>query len=98
MSIQINYHSSIRIEDKAVMYFDPWKIEGEPHDADIIFVTHTHYDHFSPDDIVLIHDDIRRNVVSEMLLTCFGTEPVQTYISVLVRLMDALCNVGYGSP
>lgn len=54
MSIQINYHSSIRIEDKAVMYFDPWKIEGEPHDADIIFVTHTHYDHFSPEDILKI--------------------------------------------
>ena len=54
MNIQINCHSSIRIEDKKIMYFDPWKITGEPHDADIIFITHTHFDHFSPEDIMKI--------------------------------------------
>jgi L-ascorbate metabolism protein UlaG (beta-lactamase superfamily) len=39
-------HASIRIEDSKVIYFDPFSIEGEPHDADIIFVTHIHSDHF----------------------------------------------------
>ncbi len=50
--ITVNIHSSIRIQsDTAVIRIDPFKIEGEPHDADIIFITHDHYDHYSPEDI-----------------------------------------------
>lgn len=49
--ISINARSSIRIEGTKVIYFDPFKITEEKHDADIIFVTHEHYDHFSPEDI-----------------------------------------------
>lgn len=49
--ISINARSSIRIEGTKVVYFDPFKIAEERHDADFIFVTHEHYDHFSPEDI-----------------------------------------------
>ena len=49
--ITVNEQSSIRIAADKVLYFDPIHISGEPHDADIIFITHEHYDHFSPDDI-----------------------------------------------
>lgn len=49
--ISINARSSIRIEGTKVIYFDPFKITEDKHDADIIFVTHEHYDHFSPEDI-----------------------------------------------
>ncbi len=54
------FHSSIRIEKSSVVYFDPYKIEYENHDADVIFITHEHYDHFSPQDInkVLKNDTI----------------------------------------
>ena len=53
--ITCDRHSSIRIEgDGKVIYVDPYLIEGEPRDADVIFLTHEHYDHFSPDDIVRI--------------------------------------------
>lgn len=45
------YHSSIRLAGEKTVYFDPWKIEGEPHDADLILVTHEHHDHYSPEDI-----------------------------------------------
>ena len=48
--ISINRHSSIRIAGEKVLYFDPWEVK-EAHDADFIFVTHEHYDHFSPADI-----------------------------------------------
>lgn len=49
--ITVNCQSSIRIEDNnAVIYFDPLKIT-EQHDADYIFITHDHWDHFSPEDI-----------------------------------------------
>jgi len=50
-NIFVNTRSSIKITGTKTVYFDPLDIEGEPHDADMIFVTHEHYDHFSPDDI-----------------------------------------------
>ena len=44
-------HASIRLERDKVMYIDPFKIEGTPNDADIVFCTHDHFDHLSPGDI-----------------------------------------------
>ena len=49
--ITINTQSSIRIEGSKVLYFDPFQITEERHDADFIFVTHSHYDHLDPDSI-----------------------------------------------
>ena len=45
------FHSSIRIVGSKIIYFDPFKIEKNYKDADIIFITHDHFDHYSPDDI-----------------------------------------------
>lgn len=50
MKMSVNTQSSIRIEDKYKIYFDPFEIKNETHDADIIFFTHSHYDHFSKED------------------------------------------------
>ena len=56
--ITINKHSSIRIQGERVIYFDPYGIEEESHDADVIFVTHDHHDHFDPESINrIIRDD-----------------------------------------
>ncbi|MCM8772616.1 MAG: MBL fold metallo-hydrolase [Candidatus Omnitrophica bacterium] len=33
------------------IYVDPWKLVKEQPKADLILITHPHYDHFSPDDI-----------------------------------------------
>ena len=49
--IEINCHSSIKISEGKIIYIDPFKIEKELHDADIILITHDHYDHYSPEDI-----------------------------------------------
>ena len=49
--ISINEHSSIRIDEEKIIYSDPYNISGTPHDADIVFITHSHFDHYSPDDI-----------------------------------------------
>lgn len=51
VNIAVNIQSSIRIRGSRTLYFDPWQIEGEPHDGDFVFITHEHYDHFSPEDI-----------------------------------------------
>lgn len=49
--IDVLCHSSIRIEEDKIIYVDPFKIEQKYNDADYIFCTHSHYDHFSPEDI-----------------------------------------------
>lgn len=55
--IRVNTQSSIRIAGSQIVYFDPFKISDEPHDADIICITHAHYDHFDPDSIEKIRKE-----------------------------------------
>lgn len=50
-NIEINCHSSIKISKEKIIYIDPFKIEKETYDADLILITHDHYDHYSPEDI-----------------------------------------------
>ena len=48
----INCHSSIRCDNgNMVLRFDPFRVEDAPHDAGLVFITHDHCDHFSPEDI-----------------------------------------------
>ena len=47
----INCHSSIRCGGDVVLWFDPFRVADASHDGDVIFITHEHYDHFSPEDI-----------------------------------------------
>ena len=49
--IEVLCHSSIRISRGKVIYIDPYKIQQNYNDADIIFITHNHYDHYSKEDI-----------------------------------------------
>ena len=46
-------HDSFRIDGSRIVYFDPFKIASGPV-ADIILVSHAHYDHCSPEDIAKI--------------------------------------------
>ncbi len=55
--VKVLCHSSIRFDKNLVIYFDPYKIQDSSHDADIIFCTHTHYDHFSEDDILKVMNE-----------------------------------------
>lgn len=56
-NITVNTQSSIRIEGSKVLYFDPYLIQEAAHDADYIFITHEHYDHFDPESIAKIRKD-----------------------------------------
>ena len=49
--------SSIRLSGSKVIYVDPYRIAGEPQDADIILVTHTHADHMDLDSIKRVMKD-----------------------------------------
>ncbi|MBR1750831.1 MAG: MBL fold metallo-hydrolase [Ruminococcus sp.] len=48
------FHSSIRINSDKVIYIDPFRIDDERHDADIILLIHDHFDHFSKEDIAKV--------------------------------------------
>lgn len=50
-NIEVLCHNSIRISKEKIIYIDPFRIQEEYKDADIIMITHSHYDHFSEDDI-----------------------------------------------
>ena len=52
--ITINEQSSIRLELEKIIYFDPFHLSYSKHDADVIFITHSHYDHFSIEDILKV--------------------------------------------
>ena len=49
--IQVLCHSSIRIKKERTIYFDPFQINHDYNDADILLITHDHYDHYSEEDI-----------------------------------------------
>jgi L-ascorbate metabolism protein UlaG (beta-lactamase superfamily) len=46
-------HDSFRVDAEKVVYFDPYQISGGPK-ADLILVSHDHFDHCSPDDVVKV--------------------------------------------
>lgn len=49
--VELLCHNSIKITGEKIIYIDSFKIDKEYKDADYIFTTHSHYDHFSEEDI-----------------------------------------------
>jgi L-ascorbate metabolism protein UlaG (beta-lactamase superfamily) len=47
-------HDSFRLDASRIIYFDPWKLPKGSKQADIILITHEHFDHYSAQDIKLI--------------------------------------------
>lgn len=50
-NIEVLCHSSMKINKEKIIYIDPFKINKNFNDAEIIFITHSHYDHYSEEDI-----------------------------------------------
>lgn len=74
-NITVNKQSSIKIEGSKVLYFDAFEIQEELHDADYIFVTHEHFDHFDPasilkvmkeDSIIIAPESMKKKVLKEL--------------------------------
>jgi len=68
-NIEVLCHSSIKFNKEKVIYIDPFKIDKNYNDADIIFITHDHYDHYSEEDIDKVKKDDTVIVAPEELLT-----------------------------
>ena len=71
--VEVLCHSSIKITEDVIIYIDPFKIDKEYHDADYIFFTHSHYDHFSPEDIEKVRKENTVFIVTEDIKVKFLT-------------------------
>ncbi len=58
-------HSSIKIVKNVTIYIDPFQIDIPEHDADIVLCTHSHYDHFSAEDIKKVSNESTIIVTTE---------------------------------
>ena len=67
--IEVLCHSSIKINKEKVIYIDPFKIDKNYNDADIVFITHDHYDHYSEEDIDKVINENTIIIIPEELLT-----------------------------
>ena len=56
-NIEVLCHSSIRINRGIVIYIDPFRIDKNYNDANIIFITHDHWDHYSKEDIIKVRNE-----------------------------------------
>lgn len=68
--VKVLTHSSIKITGRSVIYFDPFEVQEESHDADLILVTHEHHDHFSPEDIKKVVNADTWMVMPESMRGC----------------------------
>ena len=63
MKIDVLGHASVKLTGEKTIYIDPYNIKDEVHDADIIFITHDHYDHYDPESIEKVRKDTTKIVV-----------------------------------
>lgn len=70
MKIEVIHHASIKLTGGKVIYFDPYDITDELHDADYIFITHDHYDHYDEESI----NKIKKNDTKIVLPKCLSSK------------------------
>ena len=55
MTLQWLGHAGFKIcNEDSVIYIDPWKLKDSPHDAALVLISHSHYDHYSVEDIARV--------------------------------------------
>ncbi len=60
-------HDSFRLTGERTVYVDPWKISNAAHDADVILITHDHFDHFVMEDIDKVRNETTLVIGPEMI-------------------------------
>jgi len=101
-NIKVNAQSSIHISGKDSIYFDPYQIAQDSQDADMIFITHEHYDHFSSEDIEKVaredtiyivpksmHDSIKKTGVDDERIHTMKPEDLETIKGIKVEAVPA---------
>ncbi|MBP5678279.1 MAG: MBL fold metallo-hydrolase [Bacilli bacterium] len=67
MKIEVLHHASIKLIGDKIIYFDPYDIKEDYQDADYIFITHDHYDHYDPASIEKIRKENTKIIVPNCL-------------------------------
>lgn len=86
-NIEVFTQSSIKFDRDLKIYFDPYKIKNSYNDADIIFITHSHYDHLSIEDInkvkksstIVVAPSSSSSFLEDIGLELFFVEPNKSY-------------------
>lgn len=87
-NVQVFDQSTVRITGEKTIYVDPRRVLGEPHDADIIFITHTHNDHYEidtirrvmkPSTVIYITEDGVEQAKADGLTNVIGVVPGKDY-------------------
>lgn len=82
--ISINTQSSIKIMGDKVVYFDPYKIEENMNDADYVFITHNHYDHYEVESIKKVMNDKTKIVIPDSMAgEVLGILPASNIVGVV---------------
>ena len=96
-NIRVLTHSSIKITGEAVIYVDPFHIVDTESDADIILITHNHFDHFSPEDIAKVIKSDTVLVVPKKMKKQASSIPCGEMITVEPRDQKHLGNIVIGT-
>ena len=67
MKIEVFEQSSIKLTGEKTIYFDPYNIKEDFHDADYIFITHDHYDHYDLESIMNVRCSKTKIIVPRCL-------------------------------
>ena len=66
-NIELIIHNALKIKyQNNIIYFDPFKLKNKSKNIEIanyIFITHSHFDHYSEEDINLIKDDNTKIII-----------------------------------
>lgn len=92
--ITVNEQSSIRIDGDKTLYFDPLHITDAAHDADIVFITHEHFDHFSPQDIEKVSNENTLYVAPKSMAAALKNAGIQSEKCVFVAPGDEIQPLG----
>lgn len=65
--VEVFCQNSIKIKKEKTIYIDPYKISTHYTDADYVFITHAHPDHYSPQAINMVKTEKTLYVVTEDL-------------------------------
>lgn len=87
VNIQVYTQASIKLTGCKRVYIDPYQLMEKQHDADYIFITHEHYDHYDEESIKNALNDKTLLIVPACLKECaskitknvFVVEPNKTY-------------------
>ena len=87
MNVQVFNQASIKLTGSKTIYFDSYLLEEEKHDADIIFITHDHYDHYDipslkkamNENTIVVVPTILKEEASKLTNNIFVVEPNNTY-------------------